>query len=129
MLALAAGGLSTLSPCVFPLLPLVAGGSLQAHRAGPVFMGLGMMSSFALIGLLLGSAGPALGIDNESIRSAGGALLLLLGAVMLMLYSLSRIARFAGETVNTGPMDFDPSVPVPEEAAPAGTPASTGRTH
>ncbi len=84
MLALAAGGLSTLSPCVFPLLPLVAGGSLQAHRAGPVFMGLGMMSSFALIGLLLGSAGPALGIDNESIRTAGGALLLLLGAVMLI---------------------------------------------
>ena len=84
MLALAAGGLSTLSPCVFPLLPLVAGGSLQAHRAGPVFMGLGMMSSFALIGLLLGSAGPALGIDNQSIRTAGGALLLLLGAVMLI---------------------------------------------
>lgn len=44
-LALAAGGLSTLNPCVFPLLPLVVGGSLQAHRAGPVFMGLGMVAS------------------------------------------------------------------------------------
>jgi multicomponent K+:H+ antiporter subunit A len=32
-----------------------------------------------------------------------------LGAVMLMLYSLSRIARFAGETVNVGPMDYDPA--------------------
>jgi multicomponent K+:H+ antiporter subunit A len=27
---------------------------------------------------------------------------------MLMLYSLSRIARFAGETVNLEPMDYDP---------------------
>ena len=37
-----------------------------------------------------------------------GVFLTVLGAVMLMLYSLSRIARFAGERVNTGPMDFDP---------------------
>lgn len=84
LLALAAGGLSTLNPCVFPLLPLVVGGSLQAHRAGPVFMGLGMVASFALIGLLVGVAGPALGIDGDSIRTAGGGLLLLLGAVMLI---------------------------------------------
>ena len=84
VLALAAGGLSTLNPCVFPLLPLVVGGSLQAHRAGPVFMGMGMVASFALIGLLLGVAGPALGIDGDSIRTTGGALLLLVGAVMLV---------------------------------------------
>lgn len=83
-LALAAGGLSTLNPCVFPLLPLVVGGSLQANRTGPLFMGLGMVASFALIGLLLGVAGPALGIDGESVRFVGGWLLLLLGAVMLV---------------------------------------------
>lgn len=83
-LALAAGGLSTLNPCVFPLLPLVVGGSLQGHRAGPLFMGLGMVAAFALIGLLLGVAGPALGIDSDSVRTAGGVLLLALGAVMLV---------------------------------------------
>ncbi len=38
-----------------------------------------------------------------------GVFLTVLGAVMLMLYSLSRIARAAGETVNIEPMDFDPS--------------------
>ncbi|MCU4652712.1 monovalent cation/H+ antiporter subunit A [Roseibacterium sp. SDUM158016] len=37
-----------------------------------------------------------------------GVFLTVLGAVMLMLYSLSRIARFAGETVNVDPMDYDP---------------------
>jgi cytochrome c-type biogenesis protein len=84
VLALAAGGLSTLNPCVFPLLPLVVGGSLQANRAGPLFMGLGMVTSFALMGLLLGVAGPALGIDGQSVRFVGGWLLLLLGAVMLV---------------------------------------------
>lgn len=84
LLALMAGGLTTLSPCVFPLLPLVVGGSLQGHRAGPLAMGLGMTLSFALIGLVLGVAGPALGIDGDSVRIAGGWLLLALGAVMLV---------------------------------------------
>jgi multicomponent K+:H+ antiporter subunit A len=37
-----------------------------------------------------------------------GVFLTVLGAVMLMLYSLSRIARYAGETVNVDPMDYDP---------------------
>ncbi|WP_425091567.1 monovalent cation/H+ antiporter subunit A [Tropicimonas sp. S265A] len=44
-----------------------------------------------------------------------GVFLTVLGAVMLMLYSLSRIARFAGETVNVEPMDYDPG----EQAAEA----------
>lgn len=83
-LALAAGGLTTLSPCVFPLLPLVVGGSLQGHRAGPLAMGLGMTLSFALIGLIVGIAGPALGIDGDAVRIAGGWLLLALGVVMLV---------------------------------------------
>ncbi|MDR9392699.1 monovalent cation/H+ antiporter subunit A [Roseovarius sp. SYSU LYC5161] len=39
-----------------------------------------------------------------------GVFLTVLGAVMLMLYSLSRLARHAGETVNVEPMDYDPSL-------------------
>ncbi|WP_425101147.1 monovalent cation/H+ antiporter subunit A [Tropicibacter sp. S64] len=38
-----------------------------------------------------------------------GVFLCVLGAVMLMLYSLSRLARHSGETVNLEPMDYDPS--------------------
>ena len=46
-----------------------------------------------------------------------GVFLTVLGAVMLMLYSLSRIARFAGETVNVEPMDYDPGAQAAEEQA------------
>ncbi|MGD1885290.1 MAG: monovalent cation/H+ antiporter subunit A [Paracoccaceae bacterium] len=46
-----------------------------------------------------------------------GVFLTVLGAVMLMLYSLSRIARFAGETVNVTPMDYDPGGYVTDEEA------------
>lgn len=81
-LSLAAGGLTTLSPCVFPLLPLIVGGAVQASRLAPLAMGLGMVVSFALIGMLLGAVGPALGLDPDLIRTAGAVLLIGFAAVM-----------------------------------------------
>lgn len=79
-----AGTLTTLSPCVFPLLPLVLGSALQANRWSPVVMGAGMAFSFALIGVLLGALGPLLGIDGDSIQIAGGWLLITFAVVMLV---------------------------------------------
>ncbi|WP_089232605.1 monovalent cation/H+ antiporter subunit A [Tropicimonas sediminicola] len=38
-----------------------------------------------------------------------GVFLTVVGAVMLALYSLSRLARRTGESVNVSPMDYDPS--------------------
>ncbi len=59
------------------------------------------------------------GIEKFGIGSAFlfdlGVFLAVLGAVMLMLYSLSRIARVSGETVNLEPMDYDPSTQVAQE--------------
>ena len=83
-LSLLAGSLTTLSPCVFPLLPLVLGGAVQGNRLAPLAMRLGMALSFACIGMLVGALGPALGIDPEHIRQTGGWLLLAFGLVMLI---------------------------------------------
>jgi cytochrome c-type biogenesis protein len=83
-LSVAAGGLTTLSPCVFPLLPLVLGGAVQGHRLAPVAMGLGMTASFAAIGMLLGALGPVLGIDGDVVRHAGAAMLIAFALVMLV---------------------------------------------
>ncbi len=82
--ALAAGALTTLSPCVFPILPLVIGGASSRHRLAPVAMGLGMVASFAAIGLILGTLGASLGIDAGVLRKAGAYLLIAFGCVMLI---------------------------------------------
>ncbi|MDD5336496.1 MAG: cytochrome c biogenesis protein CcdA [Rhodoferax sp.] len=79
-----AGSLTTLSPCVSPLLPLVLGGALQGSRLAPLAMGLGMTASFAGIGMLLGALGPALGIDGDTVRTGGAALLIAFALVMLV---------------------------------------------
>ena len=83
-LSLAAGSLTTLSPCVFPLLPLVLGGAVRGNRWSPLMMGLGMVVSFAAVGMLLGALGPALGIDADSVRTGGAVLMLAFAAVMLV---------------------------------------------
>jgi len=83
-LSLAAGSLTTLSPCVFPLLPLVLGGALQGSRLAPVAMGAGMTLSFAAIGMVLGALGPALGLDADTVRTAGAAMLIAFALVMLI---------------------------------------------
>lgn len=83
-LSLAAGSLTTLSPCVFPILPLVLGGAVQSNRLAPLAMGSGMAISFALIGLVIGALGPALGIDSDNVRIFGALLLIVFGLVMLV---------------------------------------------
>ena len=94
-LALGAGGLTTLSPCVFPILPLVVGGAVQGHRAAPVAMGAGLVASFALLGLAVGALGGLIGLDADLVRQAGAAMLIAFGLVMLV-PALS--ARFAALT-------------------------------
>ncbi|WP_295005575.1 cytochrome c biogenesis CcdA family protein [uncultured Dechloromonas sp.] len=83
-LSVLAGSLTTLSPCIFPLLPLVVGGAVQNNRLAPLAMGLGMAVSFALIGIFLGALGPALDIDAESVRLAGAWMLIVFGLAMLV---------------------------------------------
>lgn len=83
-ISLLAGSLSTLNPCVFPLLPLVLGGAMQSNRFAPVAMGVGMATSFALLGLLIGALGDTLGLDPDIVRTVGGVMLVLIGIAMLI---------------------------------------------
>jgi len=81
---LLAGGLTTLSPCVLPLLPLVVGGAMQKNSHAPIYMGLGMVLSFMVIGIVIGQAGASLGLDPDTVRIAGAVLLVLFGIAMLL---------------------------------------------
>lgn len=81
-LSLLAGSLTTLSPCVFPILPMVLGGAAQGNRLAPLAMGLGMAVSFAGIGVLVGALGPVIGLDSDHVRLFGAVLLMALGLMM-----------------------------------------------
>lgn len=82
-LSFLAGVLSTLSPCVLPLVPILMGSASATHRLGPFALVGGLMLSFTVIGVALGSLGGVLGLDAQVLRIAGGVLLLLFGMVLV----------------------------------------------
>lgn len=91
-LGFAAGALSTLSPCVLPLLPVVVGGAVNAHRHGMLALAAGLALSFTVIGVFVATLGFGAGLDGDAFRLAAGVLMAAFGAVLL---SARLQARFA----------------------------------
>ena len=100
-LSLAAGSLTTLSPCVFPLLPLVLGGAAQRHRAAPLAMALGMTLSFAVLGVVLGLFGDALGLSPDHVRIFAASLLIAFGCIMVVPVLNQGFARLISPLANS----------------------------
>jgi cytochrome c biogenesis protein CcdA len=90
-----AGALSTLSPCVLPLLPIVIATAVARHRFGPLALAVGLTVSFAVVGTFIATAGASLGADPAALRKMAAALLVLFGIVLLV---PALQARFASAT-------------------------------
>jgi cytochrome c-type biogenesis protein len=83
-LGLVAGALSTLSPCVLPLVPVLIASAVNAHRWGAAALGAGLALSFAIIGIFLATVGASLGLDPDTIRTAGAVILAIFGLILLV---------------------------------------------
>lgn len=94
-----AGLLSTLSPCVLPLVPVLLGSATSVHRRAPLALAGGLAISYATIGTSLAWAGTALNFDAGVLRYVGAMVLALLG-VVLMSGNLQQ--RFAVATSGVG---------------------------
>lgn len=90
-----AGLLSTLSPCVLPIIPILLGSAVNAHPRAPLALAAGLAISYAVIGTGLAWAGSALDLDTSVFRTLGAVVLGLLGLVLL---SGSLQQRFAAST-------------------------------
>ncbi|MBI5924664.1 MAG: cytochrome c biogenesis protein CcdA [Aquabacterium sp.] len=96
---LLAGLLSTLSPCVLPILPILLGSATAAHPKAPWALAAGLALSYAVIGTTIAWAGASLGIDASTFRVVGAALLVILGLVLM---SSTLQQRFASATSGIG---------------------------
>src|SRR5262249_44224750 len=95
-LGFVAGALSTLSPCVLPLLPILLTSALQQHALGPLALAGGLAGSFAGMGLFPATLGLAVGLDASALRLIGAVLMLALGIVLLVPALQERFAEVAG---------------------------------
>jgi cytochrome c-type biogenesis protein len=106
-LSYSAGALSTLSPCVLPLLPIILFGALEQHTWGPVALAAGLSASFASVGILLASLGFSIGIDPTTFRLGVAALMLIIGIVLLIPALQSRFALVAAPVAMGGQVLVD----------------------
>ena len=90
-----AGLLSTLSPCVLPLIPILIATAVAAHRLGPYALAAGLTLSFSVIGIFLATAGASLGLDSDVFRNI--AAVALIGFSIVLLSSRLQL-RFASAT-------------------------------
>jgi len=105
-LAFVAGVLTMMSPCVLPLLPIVLGSAQSSHRLGPVALGLGLALSFTLVGLFVATVGFAIGLDADLFRTIGGAIMILVGAILVIPQAQRALATAGGPLTEwaQGPM-------------------------
>ncbi len=96
---LIAGLLSTLSPCVLPILPILLGSATAAHSRAPLALAGGLALSYAVIGTLIAWLGGAIGLDTTIFRTIGAVILGVLGLVLM---STSLQQRFATATSGIG---------------------------
>lgn len=100
-----AGALSTLSPCVLPLLPIILFGSISRHPWGPVALAAGLSASFAVVGTVVASVGFAIGVNPAALR-AGVAILLVVVGVVLLTPSLQAQVALATGPIASGAQSF-----------------------
>jgi cytochrome c biogenesis protein CcdA len=83
LLALLAGALTTLSPCVLPILPVILLAAVNQHRYGPLALVGGLVAGFTAFGLLVSAATFALDLPGDWLRNASAALLMLFGLLLV----------------------------------------------
>lgn len=96
---LLAGILSTLSPCVLPILPILLGSATATHPRAPLALAGGLALSYAVIGTLIAWMGASIGIDPVIFRNVGAVIL---GSFGLVLMSSVLQQRFASATSSIG---------------------------
>ena len=82
-LAIAAGFLTVLAPCILPILPIILGSGTGGSKWRPVYVVLGFVLSFSVFGAVFATAGNFFGVSNETFRTIAIILLFLFGFALV----------------------------------------------
>lgn len=77
------GILSVLSPCILPVIPLIAAYSTRSGRYIPITIVIGLSTSFALMGVLASAFGSVFQQYQTILYITGGFLIVFLGLYMI----------------------------------------------
>ena len=98
LLAFTAGILTIAAPCIFLPLPIILGASVgQKNNIRPLFITLGFVITFSLLGLILNLVVQSLQLNPQVLRNGAAVLLVIFGIFMIWPRIFERLTlRFSG---------------------------------
>lgn len=100
--AFLAGLVTMLSPCVLPLLPIIAASATGQHRLGLVALAAGVVMAFTVIGVAVSASGQLLGLSDAALRSGAGALMTAFGLLLVSSRAQHWFSRVTAGLGNAG---------------------------
>jgi cytochrome c biogenesis protein CcdA len=100
VLSMFAGFLSTLQPCVLPLIPIILGGAIHQNKYAPIYIGLGMVAFYTLFGAITGFIEPLFGLEPSQFQTIGAVMMVGSGIVLLAPQLLSRFGILFSGVLN-----------------------------
>ncbi|MDO8560289.1 MAG: cytochrome c biogenesis CcdA family protein [bacterium] len=93
LLALSAfsGALTIAAPCILSLLPVMLGSALGQHRLRPLFIVLGLVSSFTAFGLVFATFTRFFGLNRVQFRQIAVWLIFFFGLALLFPHQYERL--------------------------------------
>jgi len=82
-LAFIAGVVGVMSPCVWPLVPVVMSSASTSSQKGPLYLALGLAASFAVSGTFLTLMLMNIGLNPDAYRIVAAILLILVSVILL----------------------------------------------
>lgn len=100
--AFLAGLFTTLSPCVLPLLPIIAAAATGRHRLGLLGLAAGLVVAFTTVGVTVSASGHLLGLSESALRVTAGAFMLAFGAILLSSHLQAGFSRLTAGLGSAG---------------------------
>lgn len=101
LLALLAGVLTIAAPCILLPLPILLGGSVgQTSKSRPLFITLGFILTFAVLGLLLNFLTRVSGLQPDTVRKIAVVLLILFAVFMIWPTPFEKLSAHLNKLIN-----------------------------
>lgn len=86
LIAIAAGLITSLSPCVITALPFIVGSAMDKNKLAPIYISIGLVSTFVVVGVTFALSSKVIGIGPEILRYVSAIIFILLGMTLLVPY-------------------------------------------
>ncbi len=93
LFAFIAGIITILSPCIFPVIPIILFSSVGKSKLKPIWVTLGLVISFTIFGIIFGFLGSIFGVRRETARLIGIIIILILGTLFLFPVLLEKLTQ------------------------------------